>query len=257
MNILAEPSAAEAERTVSNSLNRRQTLLIVGDCSVHYVGRARSKLQLGERILIIKGDGSVLVHRPFGYEPVNWQPAGCTTSAHAKDGHLEIRSTRQNPAESVRVIFETVRMVSALSLSDAGEFSLYATEEDMQKAVLMKPSLLEEGFRPASYERKTDPGFVDVYGVDRNGKTVVVEIKRKTAGKTAVLQLSKYVEAIGNDRKTKVRGILAAPRVAKDVQRMLVTLGLEFKALDPRKCADVLTRSSNRKLEAYFGVGET
>ena len=33
---------------------------------------------------------------------------------------------------------------------------------------------------------------------------------------------------------------------------MLVTMGLEFKALDPKDCAEVLKKSENSKLELFF-----
>jgi RecB family endonuclease NucS len=252
MTILAEPDFREAEKAINDAIFRRRTLLLVGDFSVYYTGRARSKLQSGERVLIVKGDGSVLIHRSLGYEPVNWQPAGSIVHARARNALLEVRAIRHNPEESLRIVFTSFRMVSAFSLTDSGEFALYASEQDMQKAVLLKPSLLEEGFRPVSYERKTDPGFVDVYGIDQSGKTVVVEIKRKSAGKNAVLQLARYVEAIKGSTKADVRGILAAPGLARDAQRILATLGLEFKALDPKKCANVLVRLETRKLETFF-----
>jgi hypothetical protein len=135
---------------------------------------------------------------------------------------------------------------------DAAEFSLYSSEEDMQKAVLLKPELLEEGFKIISWEKKVEPGFIDVYGTDKDGRLVVVEIKRKTAGKDAVLQLAKYIEAIKSKADREVRGILASPDIAKDVQRLLATFGLEFKHLDPRKCAETLRRAENRKLAEYF-----
>jgi RecB family endonuclease NucS len=135
---------------------------------------------------------------------------------------------------------------------DTGEFSLHASEEDMQKAILMEPSLVEEGFKPISYEKKVEPGFVDVYGVDKFGRFVVVEIKRKTAGKEAALQLDRYVDAIKSQVNREVRGILAAPNLAKGVQRMLETLGLDFKVVDPRKCAEVLTRPETRRLAEFF-----
>jgi RecB family endonuclease NucS len=111
---------------------------------------------------------------------------------------------------------------------------------------------LEEGFKPISYEKKVEPGFVDVYGVDKNGKLVVVEVKRKTAGKEAVLQLAKYIDAIKGKADRELRGVLAAPSLGKDVQRLLVTLGLEFKALDPKKCAKVLKKAETTKLEVFF-----
>jgi len=252
LTVLISPNVAEAEKTVREAISQRKTLLVIGDCWVHYLGRARSKLEPGERILIIKEDGSLLVHRSVGYEPVNWQPPGCIFHVQSKGKTLEIRAIRQKPPESVKVFFAKIHMVSALSLVDSGEFSLYASEEDMHKAILLKPSLLEDGFKPISYEKKIEPGFVDVYGVDKDGKLVVVEIKRKTAGKEAALQLAKYIDAVKEKTNREVRGILAAPNIAKGVQRLLATLGLEFKTVDPRKCAEVLKRSEIRKLEAFF-----
>jgi hypothetical protein len=252
LNVLVNPNVVEAEKAVKEAVSQRKTLIVVGNCWVHYLGRARSKLEPGERILIIKEDGSLLVHRSVGYEPVNWQPPGCIFQIQAKDNILEIRAVRRKPAESVKVFFDKIHMVSALSLVDSGEFSLYASEEDMQKAILLEPSLLEDGFKPISYEKKVEPGFVDVYGLDKNGKLVVVEIKRKTAGKIAALQLAKYVDAVKSKANREVRGILVAPNIAKGVQRLLATLGLEFKSLDPRKCAETLKRSEAKKLEAFF-----
>jgi len=255
VTVLVNPNITEAEKAAKKAVSQRKTLLVVGNCWVHYLGRAKSKLEPGERILMIKEDGSLLVHRSIGYEPVNWQPPGCIFQVQARDNVLEIRAVRQKPAESVKVLFDRIQMVSILSLIDSGEFSLYASEEDMHKAILLEPSLLEESFKPISYEKKVEPGFVDIYGVDKEGRLVVAEIKRKTAGKEAALQLAKYIEAIKSRAEREVRGILVAPSIAKNVQRLLATLGLEFKALDPRKCAEILKRFETRKLEAFFEEG--
>ena len=250
--ILVSPNVKEAVKVVKEAVSQRKTLLVIGNCWVRYRGRASSKLEPGERILIIKEDGSLLVHRSVGYEPVNWQPPGCIFHTQVKGDMMEIRAVRRKPAESVRVFFDRIHMVSALSLVDSGEFTLYASEEDMQRAILLEPSLVEEGFKPISYEKKVEPGFVDVYGVDKDENFVVVEIKRKTASNEAVLQLARYVDAIRNKVNRKVRGILVAPNIAKGVQRLLATLNLDFKALDPKKCAKSLKRSETRKLETVF-----
>jgi RecB family endonuclease NucS len=223
---------------------------------VYYFGRASSKLEPGERILMVKEDGSLLVHRSVGYEPVNWQPPGCVFHTQVKGSILEIHAVRRKPPESVKVFFDRILMVSALSLTDSGEFALYASEEDMHKALLLEPSLLEEGFTPISYEKKVEPGFVDVYGFDKNGRFVVVEIKRKTAGKEAALQLARYIEAIKSRTNREVRGILVAPNIARDVQRLLETLKLEFKSLNPKKCTEILKKVETRRLETFFN-GET
>jgi len=280
-NILVKPHVDEAEDFIRNGIQKHNVLLIVGNCCVEYNGRASSKLEPGERIVIIKEDGALLVHRSTGYEPVNWmpggnvvyhvrsikpkkensrgeisvnwQPPGCVFHVQVTNNVLEIHAVRRRPAESVKLFFDKIQMVSALSLVDSGEFSLHASEEDMQKAILLEPSLVEEGFKPLSYEKKVEPGFVDVYGVDKAGNFVVVEIKRKTAGNEAVLQLARYVDAIKSKVNRKVRGILVAPNIAKGVQKLLVTLELDFKALNPKKCAGILKRPKTRKLENFFG----
>ena len=246
------PNMDEAEKIVKEAISQHKTLLVVGNCWVHYFGRASSKLEPGERILMVKEDGSLLVHRSVGYEPVNWQPPGCIFQTQVKGSILEIHAVRRKPPESVKVFFDKIFMVSALSLTDSGEFALYASEEDMQKALLLEPSLLEEGFNPISYEKKVEPGFVDIYGVDKNGRFVVVEIKRKTAGKDAVLQLAKYIEAVKSRTNREVRGILVAPNIARDVQRLLETLKLEFKPLNPKKCTEILKKVETRRLETFF-----
>ena len=252
ISVLTQPTAAEAATLIEKAFAQRRTLIVAGACIVNYAGRASSTLELGERILIIKADGSLLVHRPVGYEPVNWQPAGSIFSVKASETKLEVHAVRHNPRENVKITFSSLLLVSALNLEDSGEFLLYASEKDMHQAILLKPSLLEEGFKPISYEKKVEPGFVDVYGVDKDGKLVVVEVKRKTAGKEAVLQLARYIDAIKEKANRELRGVLVAPSLGKDVQRLLVTMGLEFKALDPKKCAEVLKRAENAKLESFF-----
>ncbi|UCE57909.1 MAG: endonuclease NucS [Candidatus Bathyarchaeota archaeon] len=250
--VLENPGVDKAAEFIREAVSERKVVVVVGNCWVNYRGRASSKLDPGERIVVIKEDGSVLVHRPAGYEPVNWQPAGCLFQTRVVENVLHVRAIRRKPSESIKISFDHVYLLSAMSLVDKGEFSLYASEKDMQKAIILEPSILEEGLKPITYEKKVAPGFVDVYGIDRNGKLAVVEIKRKTAGRDAVLQLAKYVDFIKTMTNREVRGVLAAPRLARNVQRLLVTLGLEFKALDPKKCAEVLHRSETRKLAEFF-----
>ena len=249
---LENPGFERAAEFIRDAFSERKVVVLVGNCWVDYKGRASSRLEPGERIVVIKEDGSVLVHRPVGYEPVNWQPAGCLFQTRVIGDVLHVRAIRRKPSESVKISFDRVYLVSAMSLVDSGAFSLYASEEDMQRAILLEPSILESGLKPITYEKKVEPGFVDVYGIDRSGRLVVVEIKRKAAGRTAALQLAKYVDFVKSVAGREVRGVLAAPRLAKGVQRLLATLGLEFMALDPKKCAVGLRRSETRKLAEFF-----
>ena len=254
ITVLVDPTFSDAEKAINNAFLQRKTLLVVGNCSIDYSGRASSSLTLGDRIVIAKADGSFLIHRSFGYEPVNWMPKGNVVfNVQHREHVLEIRAIRRKPPESIKVSFADIRLVTALDLADSAEFSLNASEQDMQKAILLRPELLEEGIKPISWEKKVEPGFIDVYAIDKQGKLVVIEIKRKTAGKDAVLQLSRYIEAIRRKADREVRGIIASPGIGKDVQRLLAISGLEFKHLDPKKCAETLRRTEMRKLSEYLG----
>jgi len=252
LTALLNPSVEKAVALVRDAFSERKGLLVVGNCWVDYRGRASSKLESGERIVIFKEDGSVLVHRPSGYEPVNWQPPGCIFHVSAVNDTLQVKAVRRKPSESVKVLFDRVYLLSILNLVDSGGFALHASEEDMQRAVLLMPSLIEDGLKPVSCEKKVEPGFVDVYGEDKTGRMVIIEIKRKTASREAAFQLAKYVKAVRAVVNKKVRGVLAAPSLGKGVQRLLTTLELEFKPLDPRKCAEVLNKPETKRLAEFF-----
>ncbi len=252
LSVLSEPTLAEAVIVIEKAFAQRRTLVVAGNCHVHYNGRANSTLENGERLLIIKSDGSLLVHRPVGYEPVNWQPAGGVFHVQIKDDGLEVHGVRQKPHESVRVTFSDILMVSTMNLDDSGDFLLHASEDDMHRAILLKPELFEKGFKPISWEKHVQPGFVDIFGEDKNGKLVIVEVKRKTATKENAHQLAKYIQPIKAKTNREIRAVLVAPNLGKDVQRVLETLGLEFKALDPKEAALVLRKTPTSKLESFF-----
>lgn len=250
--VYENPSLEEAVKAVKEATSGHKALVVVGSCRVEYQGRASSKLELGERILIMKEDGSVLVHRPKGYEPVNWQPPGSIFYTSSRKGILTIKAVRKKPNESITAHFDHVFFVAVLSLVDKGEFSLYASEEDMQRAILLQPSIVEEGLKLITYEKKVKPGFIDIYAIDSKGRMVTIEIKRKTAGKEAALQLAKYVDSVKSIVNREVRGILVAPRLAKGVQKLLVTLELDFRQLDPKRCAEIVRETETKKLEDFF-----
>lgn len=268
--ILPNPDIEEAARIIEKSIEKNAVIIIVGNCWAKYMGRASSRLEPGERIVIIKGDGALLIHRPAGYEPVNWMPGGeiiyhveltreksISPQATEKDSGeakplLLLKSIRRKPHETLTIYFNEIFLLSAFKLMDEGEFSLYASEEDMQKAIILNPSIIEEGFKPIQYEKRVEPGFVDVYGIDGEGRIVIVEIKRRAAGKEAVLQLAKYVKAVKTSINREVRGILAAPQISREALNLLESLGLDFKKLDPKKCSEIIYKISEKKITDYF-----
>jgi RecB family endonuclease NucS len=233
-------------------LERKKPIIIVGNCKVDYVGRARSTLEYGDRIILIKSDGSLIVHRPHGYQPVNWQPAGCIFNVKRVGGTLFLRAVRDKPHESVNITFKKIYLLEGFQLEDMGEFSLYASEFEMKEAINMKPDLIEPGFKVLKPEKQVPSGFVDLYGVDKDGRVVIVELKRKPADRSAVLQLSKYIESI--EGKETVRGVIAAPGLAKGVQKLIDLMNLEFKHVEPKKCAEILSKRKDdlRPLSDYI-----
>ena len=251
--VLDEPTVEQALQAVKLGISRHKTVIIVGNCWVDYDGRASSKLEPGERVVLFKSDGSALVHRPRDYAPVNWQPPGSLFRTKMADGNLRIRVFRRKENEVLEVGFDKIVLVAVLDLRDVGEFHLYASEEDMQKAILAEPSILEEGFRPITAEKPVEPGFIDILGVDRNNTLTVVEIKRKAATKEAVKQLKRYMDVFTVEPDRRVRGILVAPELASGAQRLLASLGLEYRPLSPQKCAEVLKRKREKSLTDFFG----
>ncbi len=252
--LLDRPTLEKAFIAVRSGTSRRKTVLIVGNCWVDYDGRASSNLEPGERIVLFKSDGSALIHRPRDYAPVNWQPPGSLFRTKLDEDKLQVRVFRRKENEVLEVGFDEILLVAVMDLKDAGEFHLYASEEDMQQAILLEPSLLEEGFRPITAERPVEPGFIDILGVDGNNVLMVVEIKRKAATKESVTQLKKYVDVFTLDSERPVRGILVAPELARGAQRLLASVGLEFKALSPQRCAETLRSKKEKPLTDYFGL---
>ena len=106
--ILENPTIEEANGFIKSVLLERKVVILVGNCWVDYQGRASSRLEAGERIIIIKEDGSILVHRPWGYEPINWQPTGCMIQTRTEGEILRVRATRRKPSESVTIFFDKI-----------------------------------------------------------------------------------------------------------------------------------------------------
>ena len=218
-------------------------IVLTGLMEVYYEGRAASSLGPGERLLIIKQDGSLLVHRPTGYEPVNWQPPGSKIEVFLEDGVLVIEARRMNPEELLKVKIKSVYSVEVRKLRDLAEFAMYATEEEMKKAILLDPSLIEEGFKPMEDERRAGrAGFIDILGVDSSGNLTVIEIKRRNATAEDIRQLIGYVNEIEKEFGRKPRMIIAAPGIQKSAIRELTRYGVEFKCVTPKKCHEVLQR---------------
>lgn len=240
VHTLDAPTPSSARDAIERGLDDGALVTVFGRCTVEYDGRAASRLEAGERHVMVKPDGAALVHTAEGQQPVNWQPPG---GEHAvslleddgTDPHLRLESTRSSPAEVLRVTFDRVAHVGVFSMSAPDSVAVVGTESDLRDRILENPALLEPGFQPLATERRTPAGAVDIYGEDRAGRTVVVELKRRRVGPDAVSQLRRYVDALEGDlhADADLRGILVAPSVTDRAERLLADHGLEFVSLEP------------------------
>jgi RecB family endonuclease NucS len=235
LETLTRPSNEDARDLIAAAIEAGVLATVVGRCTVDYEGRATSTLGAGERHVMLKPDGAALVHTDEGQQPVNWQPPDCDHEAVLDDGDLVVESHRQTPEEHLAVRFESVLHVGTYPLTDEEDLSLAGTEDDLRDRILADPELVEDGFEPLATERSTPAGAVDVFGEDADGRTVVVELKRRRVGPDAVGQLGRYVDALERElhAETDVRGILVAPSVTDRARRLLAERGLEFVAAEP------------------------
>lgn len=236
MQVLRDPDRDTALRFLQEELaglaqRRGHMVQAVGECEVKYQGRARSVMALGERLVLLKPDGTLLIHNASKAKPVNWQPPGATFSVAVQEGRLVLTSHRLKPEELVQVTFEKVAMLLSLPLRDGAELSLLGSEDDLQQLLYQQPQLVEIGFVPRRRERGSEMGFYDLDGDDSEGRRLVVEVKRGTAGVSEAQQLWRYVERLRKSNGA-VRGMLVAPTVAPKARTLLAEHGLEWKELD-------------------------
>ncbi len=232
---LHDPGHRETLWELEAAFDRGDLVSVFGVCTVDYEGRAASSLGAGARLVVLKPDGTALVHTDEGRKPVNWQPPGCEHRAAVRDGRLRVRSVRTTPDETLDVRFSDVQHVAAYDVTGGRAVDVAGTEADLKARVLDEPSLVEPGFEPLETERETDAGPVDVFGRDADGNPVVVELKRRRVGPDAVGQLSRYVSAVGREEPdgTTVRGVLVAPSVTGRAAELLADEQLDHVAAEP------------------------
>lgn len=234
--------AEELER-LREGLAAGRTIILVGRMTAVYKGRSSSYLTEGERILIVKSDRTVLLHRPTGRDPVNWQPPGSQIRTQLTDDALVIEFKRVSPSELLRVSVSEVKSLGVYSLIDEGEFTMHATEEEMKAAILLEPEILEKGFRPLESERRVRDEYIDILGMDAEGRMVIVEIKRRSATRRDVEQAARYASLLREELGSTPRVILVAPSIQRDASSAASLLKVEYRCLSPRTAYEVLKRS--------------
>jgi endonuclease len=184
--------------------------LLVARCEVRYTGRLTAVLPEAVRLLILKADGSVLVHDDVGgYKPLNWM-TGPTVVEELGDT-LVVRKAKAEDVLEIRLV-EILSDV-AHDMGESAALQKDGVERDLQALVAAAPSALGEELTLIKREWPTEVGPVDLMCKDNEGEWVAVEIKR-IGTIEAVEQLTRYLDFIRADSaKAGCRGVLAAQTI--------------------------------------------
>ncbi len=187
----------------------------------------------GERIIIIKSDGSFLVHQNKGMAAINYQPPKNNRIATELDGGtLAIKATRRSPKEVLEALFTSVLFAQAFPMKDDSSLKVFGTEKNLADLLMQDLELIEPGLKALKQESPLQKGMVDIFARDSEGRNVIIELKRRTAGLSSVTQLKRYVDEVDQRLNQEARGILCAPSITPNALKSLEKWGLEFVRLD-------------------------
>jgi endonuclease len=205
--------------------------LLVARCEVTYTGRLTAYLPESTRLLMIKADGSVLVHADAGgYRPLNWMTP--PTVIEEGDGVLVVRKRAGRSEDRLEIRLHEVLSDVEHEMGEAAPLEKDGVERDLQEALAALPETLESGLRLDRREWPTDLGPVDLMCRDPDGGWVAVEIKRIVTI-DAVEQLTRYLERIRLDpAKEGCRGILAAQQCKPQAVTLAESRGIRCVEVD-------------------------
>ncbi len=214
--------------------SKNEVIVFLCHCHINYSGRVEANLADGDRIVVIKPDGNLLVHQPSGTNPINYMKQGSVHSINSADGKLFLSSKNSLLKDTLDMEIVKVYHIISHKLEDGQKILVAGSEYDMALMLIKNPELVEDGFRPLSQEEHTKYGFIDVFGHDKNNNLVIVECKRTVGDLKAVTQLRRYVEKMKELRGVQnIRGILACPKISDNALQMLRDWGFEYLAAEP------------------------
>src|SRR4051812_29324014 len=204
--------------------------LIVARCSVDYTGRLTAHLPEALRLIMLKADGSVLVHADAGgFKPLNWMTP--PTAVIEGGDSITVRKIKGDDQLEI-TLHEVISDVTHTMDFDPDRLSKEGVEADLQVALAEAPHFCGEGFRLVRREWPTDIGPVDLMCRDLEDAWIAVEIKR-VGTIDAVEQLSRYLERIRLDpAMAQCRGILAAQVVKPQARVLCEARGLQWVEVD-------------------------
>ncbi|WP_022887513.1 endonuclease NucS [Glaciibacter superstes] len=214
--------------------------LVIAQCSVDYAGRLSAHLPLATRLLMIKSDGSVLVHSDGGsYKPLNWMSPPCTLSVQEPDDDQAAagvaavwKVTHKKTQDRLIVSVHEVLHDSAHELGIDPGLVKDGVEAHLQKLLAENIDLLGDGHTLVRREYMTAIGPVDILARDAAGKSVAIELKRR-GDIDGVEQLTRYLELMNRDpHLAPVAGVFAAQEIKPQARTLAEDRGIRCLVLD-------------------------
>jgi RecB family endonuclease NucS len=205
--------------------------LIVARCEVRYSGRLSAVLPEALRLLMVKSDGSVMVHADTGgFKPQNWMTP--PTVIEEEDSLIVVRKRAGATEDRLEIRIAEVLSDVTHDMGEAAALEKDGVEAHLQEALADAPQFCGEGFRLVRREWPTDIGPVDLMCRDEADGWIAVEIKR-VATIDAVEQLCRYLERIRLDpAMAGCRGVLAAQTIKPQARVLAESRGLRCVEVD-------------------------
>jgi len=229
--------------------------LVIARCSVDYAGRLTAHLPVALRLLIVKADGSVLVHSDGGsYKPLNWMSPPCRLAE--EPGRWTVTG---KAGETLSISIEEIVSDASFELGADPGLVKDGVESHLQELLAAQPGVLGDGWRLVRREYPTAIGPVDLMCRNAGGVSVAVEIKRRgeidgadstegtasrhggyvaveikrVAGIDAVEQLTRYLELLNRDPLlAPVKGVLAAQTIKLQARTLAEDRSIRCVILD-------------------------
>ena len=214
--------------------------LVIARCAVDYVGRLTAHLPLAPRLLMVKADGSVLVHSDGGsYKPLNWMSPPCALSVgepsevEAAEGVAEVW-TVQSAKSDDRLVVHVHEVLHDLTHELGVDPGLVkdGVEAHLQELLAEHVHTLGAGYTLVRREYPTAIGPVDLLVRDAGGTSVAVEVKRR-GEIDGVEQLTRYLDLLNRDPLlAPVSGVFAAQEIKPQARVLAEDRGIDCVTLD-------------------------
>jgi RecB family endonuclease NucS len=201
--------------------------LVIARCTVDYSGRLDAHLPSATRLLMIKADGTVLIHADAGSKALNWMSPPCTFRADPEQWTVTNKA-----GERLVITIEEVLHDGDHELGVDPGLQKDGVEAHLQQLLADRCEVLGKGWRLVRREYPTDIGPVDLLCRDADGVHVAVEIKRRGEIE-GVEQLTRYLTRLDRDPLLRpVRGVLAAQEIKPQARVLATQRGIDCVVLN-------------------------